>query len=106
MRNIRWRDGTVLLQTMIICLLLAYVSISVTKWVLQRYTGVINTYRGNMAMGTAGGGVDRVISGWAFGSPSGSRLTVDSDKGMPYSYSVVTSGVYKVTFNYDTEQPQ
>ena len=106
MKSINWRKGSVLLQTLVICLLLAYVSISVTKWVLQRYSGVANTYRGNMAMGTAGGGADRVVSEWNFNTPPGSgNYSIDA-KNLTYKTWVVTSGVYKVEFKYETEQAQ
>lgn len=106
MLKLRWRDGTVLLQTMIICLLLAYVSISVTKWVLQRYMGVINTYNSSMAMGMVDGGTGKVLSGWIYGTPSETRGGVSMDdtdqtKVVSYETTMVTNGVYKASFSYN-----
>lgn len=92
------RRGTVLLQTLIISMLLAYIAISVTRWVLQRYMGAVRLQKSTTGRIIETGGAMRAISGWAGGNPTGSHLYVGG-KRVNYQQSGNT-----LTFTYEDEQ--
>lgn len=44
------RKGSVLLQTLVICIVLAYVAVSLTKWTIGRYAASSGSYEGSAAV--------------------------------------------------------
>jgi hypothetical protein len=93
------RRGTVLLQTLIICLLLSYISISITRWVLQRYTGAVRLSKSTTGRVIDTGGVMRQVSLWG---AAGSGATSGSVAVGVKTVSFSNSGS-RVTFTYDDE---
>lgn len=97
------RRGSVLLQTLIMCMLLTFISISVTRWVLNRYMGATRTARSTQARGTAGGGAMWRFAAWNTTlPPSQSNVSWPvGSQAMTYTYDSVTG---KATFTYNEDQ--
>lgn len=104
----RFRRGSVLLQTLVMCMLLAFISVSITRWVLNRYMGATRTARSSLARGTALGGSSLLLSQWGTNWPTNAANnspTTINGKNMTYSYmSSNGTSVRKVVFSYDEEQ--
>lgn len=43
-----FRRGSVLLQTLVMCIVLSFIAVSITRWALSRYTGSNRTYLDSM----------------------------------------------------------
>jgi len=43
------RKGSVLIQTVVICLVLSYIAVSITRWAMGRYTQSAGRYSGSAA---------------------------------------------------------
>ena len=96
------RRGAILLQTLIMCMVLAFIAISVTRWVLNRYMGATRTTRSSQARGVSHGGAMFLFSNWnTTANPANPSPLNISGKSLPYSYNGTTK---KVTFTYDEEQ--
>lgn len=72
-----WRKGAILLQTLVVAILLAYISVMIMSWVLQRYSLATRVYRKNVAMAHNTGYAMMQFSTWNTGTPSGTSGTLD-----------------------------
>jgi len=92
----------VLLQTMVISMILAYMGISITRWVLNRYMSATRTYRSGAARASAGGYAMKVLASPtppASGTTNATIGTTGNLKNISYTSS---GGV--ITVSYDEEQ--
>lgn len=71
-----WRGGAILLHTLVMSILLCFISISVTRWVLNRYTGVMRTYRSDIARARSSGYAMKIVSNNA-GVPTNCGSAID-----------------------------
>ena len=94
------RKGSVLLETLIISLLLSYISVMVMKWVLARYSLATHAYLTNIARGHAGY-VSNQYSMWDKPgiNPGGSTITVPdgSNKTVTVGVSGPVNGIRTIT---------
>lgn len=49
--NFTVRKGSVLLQTLVMCMVLSYIAVTLTQWILSRYTSVNKTFYDTSAAG-------------------------------------------------------
>ncbi len=106
MRNIGpGRRGAILLQTLVMCLILAFISISVTRWVLNRYMGATRTARSSQARTASLGGAMYLFSTWNTAVNPTLPGSVDAGGGktmVPVDYD--GGGTKRVRLSYDEEQ--
>lgn len=102
------RRGAILLQTLVMCVLLALISVSITRWVLGRYMGATRTARSSIARGTVPGNAMWLFSQWNLNWPVNTQTDIPLDinnKHMTLSYlSSNGTAVRRVIYSYDEEQ--
>jgi len=82
-----WRKGAILLQTLIVSMLLAYISVMIMSWVLQRYSLATRVYRKNVATTHTTGYAMMKFAKWNTGTPANDSTTMDAK-----TVSIVVSG--------------
>ncbi|OGS12909.1 MAG: hypothetical protein A2234_07575 [Elusimicrobia bacterium RIFOXYA2_FULL_58_8] len=103
-----YRRGAVLLQTLVMSLLLAFIAVSMTRLVLNRYMGAARTSRSSVARGTSQGGSMLLFTQWNTAWPVVDTTGSMVIGGKTLEYGAVSSGggaTRKMTFTFDEEQP-
>ena len=87
-----WRGGAILLHTLVMSILLCFIGISVTRWVLNRYTGVMRTYRSDVARVRSSGYAMKLVS-------SSAAVPVNCGSAVDGVLCANNAGVVTITYN-------
>ncbi|MBU2529984.1 MAG: hypothetical protein KKD35_02995 [Elusimicrobia bacterium] len=94
--KIIFKRGSMLLQTLVMCVIMAMIGVMVLKWVMARYMLSARIYRSNVAKVRTEGCMARVKSQWNF-NPVSSNGSCSSD-GVTTSYTSSSSKPHKIDF--------
>ena len=94
-----WRKGAVLLQTLVVAILMAYISVMIMSWVLQRYSLATRVYRKNVSMAHNSGYAMMQFAKWNTGTPSGTSGTLDGK-----TVTMTVGGATQMTVTTDPNQ--
>lgn len=99
------RKGSVLLQTLVICIVLAYVAVSLTKWTIGRYAISSGSFEGSAAVLDGSGEIGAYISSIDPDNgilPCSSKSSDGSPNAFSYDLSCSNAGnskVYTISLN-------
>lgn len=71
MLKVKKREGSVLLQTLVMCVILSFIAVSLTRWALGRYSAVNKTYSDSSFNGAAMQGIGNNFSVFSYSMSSG-----------------------------------
>ncbi len=106
--TLRWKKGTVLLQTLVMSVILSMIAVSLMKWVLARYMMAARNYRSVAATARSVGYLQDRVSSWGYqdmltgtAPPGGGSASVD---GKTVSFTASGGAMKTVTITSDEDQ--
>ena len=76
MKNAKKRKGSVLLQTLVMCVILSFIAVSLTRWALGRYSAVNRTYSDSSFNGAAMKGIGSNFSAFDYNMSNGNTSLI------------------------------
>jgi hypothetical protein len=99
--KIIFKRGSMLLQTLVMCVIMAMIGVMVLKWVMARYMLSARLYRSSVAKVRTEGCASRVQATWNFNSVSSNgSCTVD---GIRVNYRAGSGSPHKIDFTVNQD---
>lgn len=107
MKKPYWRRGVVLLQTLVITVILAMISVMVLKWVMGRYMMAARNYRSVTTKGRAHGYFQDRFATWNFNTgaiPANSPANIGETAPAGFVQQVCVRSQGNTRFNITSDQ--